>query len=102
MPYSRLFVSSQSTQHVISQRPSVSLRLQAFEVLELYIELIAVRSQLLSKTKEIPPDMMAAISSTMYASMRCGCLNTSTSSPKPPLLCPTALDPSHCCTVFDL
>jgi hypothetical protein len=31
--------------------------LQAFEILELYLELLAVRAELLAKNKEIPPDM---------------------------------------------
>jgi hypothetical protein len=44
--------------------------LQALEVLELYLELIAVRSQLISQTKEIPRDMIEAISSVIYAAQR--------------------------------
>lgn len=31
---------------------------QAFEILELYLELLAVRAELLGKTKEIPGDMV--------------------------------------------
>lgn len=44
--------------------------LQAFEILELYLELLAVRAELLAKTKEIPPDMVEAISSLIYAGER--------------------------------
>lgn len=40
---------------------------QAYEILELYLELVAVRTQLISKTKEIPRDMVEAISSIIYA-----------------------------------
>ena len=32
--------------------------LQAYEILELYLELLAVRAELLAKTREIPPDMV--------------------------------------------
>lgn len=32
--------------------------LQAFEILELYLELLAVRAELLAKTREMPPDMV--------------------------------------------
>jgi hypothetical protein len=44
--------------------------LQALEILELYVELIAVRSSLIAQTKEIPRDMIEAISSVLYASQR--------------------------------
>lgn len=47
-----------------------NLMLQALEVLELYLELIAVRSQLISQTKEIPRDMIEAISSVIYSAQR--------------------------------
>lgn len=46
------------------------LMLQAFEILELYVELISVRAQLMSKTKEIPRDMCEALSSVVYAAQR--------------------------------
>mmetsp|Transcript_6291 Transcript_6291/g.13847 ORF Transcript_6291/g.13847 Transcript_6291/m.13847 type:complete len:425 (-) Transcript_6291:697-1971(-) len=46
------------------------LMLQAYETLELYLELMAVRSQLIDKTKEIPRDMVEAISSIIYAAQR--------------------------------
>ncbi|GAX75877.1 hypothetical protein CEUSTIGMA_g3320.t1 [Chlamydomonas eustigma] len=48
------------------------LILQAYEILELYLELITVRAQLISKTKEIPRDMVEAISSVVYAAERIG------------------------------
>lgn len=32
--------------------------LHGYEILELYLELLAVRAELLGKTKEIPPDMV--------------------------------------------
>lgn len=44
--------------------------LQAYEILELYMELIAVRVQLIAKNKEIPGDMVEAISSIIYAAQR--------------------------------
>jgi hypothetical protein len=47
-----------------------NMMLQALEVLELYIELLAVRSALIAQTKEIPRDMIEAISSVLYASQR--------------------------------
>ncbi|PNW77413.1 hypothetical protein CHLRE_10g435400v5 [Chlamydomonas reinhardtii] len=46
------------------------LLLQAYEILELYLELITVRAQLLAKTKELPRDMMEAVSSIIYAAQR--------------------------------
>ncbi|PSC71204.1 IST1-like protein [Micractinium conductrix] len=44
--------------------------LQAFEILELYLELLAVRAELLGKTKEIPGDMVEAVCSLIYAGER--------------------------------
>jgi hypothetical protein len=44
--------------------------LKAYEILELYLELLAVRAELLSKTREIPPDMVEAICSLIYAGER--------------------------------
>ncbi|KAG2432977.1 hypothetical protein HXX76_008705 [Chlamydomonas incerta] len=46
------------------------LLLQAYEILELYLELLTVRAQLLAKTKELPRDMMEAVSSIIYAAQR--------------------------------
>lgn len=40
--------------------------------LQLYLELIAVRTQLIAKTKEIPRDMVEAVSSIIYAAQVCG------------------------------
>lgn len=47
-----------------------NLLMQAYEILGLYLELVAVRSQLIYKTKEIPRDMVEAISSIIYAAQR--------------------------------
>ena len=44
--------------------------LSAFEILELFLELLAVRAQLIAKTKEIPRDMIEAISSIIYSANR--------------------------------
>ncbi|GIL93984.1 hypothetical protein Vretimale_262 [Volvox reticuliferus] len=44
--------------------------MQAYEILELYLELLTVRVQLLTKTKELPRDMMEAVSSIIYAAQR--------------------------------
>ncbi|GLC64528.1 hypothetical protein PLESTF_000175600 [Pleodorina starrii] len=46
------------------------LLLQAYEILELYLELLTVRTQLIAKTKELPRDMMEAVSSIIYAAQR--------------------------------
>ncbi|EFJ53046.1 hypothetical protein VOLCADRAFT_102664 [Volvox carteri f. nagariensis] len=43
---------------------------EAYEILELYLELLTVRTQLLAKTKELPRDMMEAVSSIIYAAQR--------------------------------
>lgn len=45
-----------------------TLMLQAYDILELFLELLAVRVQLLEKTKQIPPDMLEALSSIVCAS----------------------------------
>ncbi|KAL3159859.1 hypothetical protein ABBQ38_010260 [Trebouxia sp. C0009 RCD-2024] len=44
--------------------------LQAYELIELFLELMAVRVQLIEKTKEMPADMTEAMSSLIYASHR--------------------------------
>ena len=44
--------------------------LQAYELIELFLELMAVRVQLIEKTKEMPSDMTEAMSSLVYASHR--------------------------------
>ncbi|GIL45292.1 hypothetical protein Vafri_2457 [Volvox africanus] len=44
--------------------------MQAYEILELYLELLTVRVQLVAKTKELPRDMMEAVSSIIYAAQR--------------------------------
>lgn len=43
---------------------------QAYELLELYLELVAVRGPLIASSKELPRDMIEAISSIVYASSR--------------------------------
>eukprot|EP00798_Chlamydomonas_sp_ICE-L_P030280 gene30280-35268_t len=47
-----------------------SLMIQAFEKLEIYLQMIAVRVQLIDETEEIPRDMVEAISSVIYAAQR--------------------------------
>lgn len=47
-----------------------NLTLQAYEILELYMELLAVRVQLVAKNKEIPRDMIEALSSIIYSAQR--------------------------------
>lgn len=44
--------------------------LHAYEILELYLELLAVRSPLVASSREIPRDMVEALSSVLYASSR--------------------------------
>jgi len=46
------------------------LLLQAYNILDLYLELFTVRSQLISKTKEIPRDLTEAVASVIYAARR--------------------------------
>jgi hypothetical protein len=50
--------------------PQSPPRAQAFELLELYLELLAVRGPLIASTKEIPRDMVEALSSVLYAASR--------------------------------
>ncbi|KAK9836864.1 hypothetical protein WJX74_009825 [Apatococcus lobatus] len=47
-----------------------NLMLQAFEILQLYLELLSIRMALIDKTRDLPPDMVEAISSLIYASQR--------------------------------
>ena len=44
--------------------------ISAFEILELFCELLNVRLQLIDKTKDIPPDMREAVASIIYAARR--------------------------------
>ena len=44
--------------------------LQAFVVLQLYLELLSIRMALIDKARDLPPDMVEAISSLIYASQR--------------------------------
>ena len=46
----------------------------SWQILELYIELVTVRATLIAKTKEIPRDMVEAISSIIYSAQRIGCV----------------------------
>ena len=50
----------------------VPLASACLQILELYLELLKVRAQLISKTKEIPRDMVEAISSIIYSAQRIG------------------------------
>ncbi|KAF8065722.1 hypothetical protein HT031_002782 [Scenedesmus sp. PABB004] len=45
-------------------------RAAAYEIIELYLELLAVRSGLVASSKEVPRDMLEALSSVLYASSR--------------------------------
>ena len=57
--------------------------LQAYDVLELFLELLAVRVQLVERSKDVPPDMIEALASLVYSAQRvqagvprctcCGC-----------------------------
>ena len=44
-----------------------NLTLQAYDIIELFLELVSVRVPLMEKAKEMPPDMMEAICSLIYA-----------------------------------
>ena len=41
--------------------------MRALDILELFVELLTVRVDLVAKCKDIPPDMMEAVSSVIYA-----------------------------------
>lgn len=43
---------------------------QAYEILELFMELLAVRAPLVASSKEIPRDMVEALSSVLYCASR--------------------------------
>ena len=43
----------------------------AYEILELYCELLAVRVQLIKQSKSLPEDMRESVSSVLYAAKRC-------------------------------
>ncbi|GAB4821969.1 hypothetical protein N2152v2_009015 [Parachlorella kessleri] len=47
-----------------------NLTLQAYDIIELFLELVSVRVPLMEKAKEMPPDMMEAICSLIYAGDR--------------------------------
>ena len=40
------------------------------QVLELFLELLAVRVQLVERSKDVPPDMIEALSSLVYSAQR--------------------------------
>ena len=66
--------SSWNDWHLIECVPASCLlkprTLQAFEVLQLYLELLSIRMALIDKARDLPPDMVEAISSLIYASQR--------------------------------
>ncbi len=47
-----------------------NLLLQAYDIFELFLELLAVRAQLVEKSKDVPPDMIEALSSLVYSAQR--------------------------------
>jgi hypothetical protein len=47
-----------------------NLLLQAYDILELFLELLAVRVQIVERAKDVPPDMIEALSSLVYAAQR--------------------------------
>lgn len=69
---------------------------QAFEILQLYLELLSIRMALIDKTRDLPPDMVEAISSLIYASQRTAELQVSGSKLHPPSsLLPAETIPVH-------
>ena len=44
--------------------------LKAYDILELFTEMLAVRVQMIEKSKDTPLDMLEALSSIVYASQR--------------------------------
>ena len=44
--------------------------LKAYDILELFAEMLAVRVDMIKKSKDQPPDMLEALSSIVYASQR--------------------------------
>jgi len=44
--------------------------MQAFEIMEIYLELLVVRLNLIEKSKDIPNDMFECLSSLVYAASR--------------------------------
>ena len=44
--------------------------LRTYDIIELFVELLAVRVELIAKSKDIPPDMLEAVSSIVYAASR--------------------------------
>lgn len=61
--------------HWVHPRARVHTRpaAQAYSIMSLYLEQFAVRAQLIGRSKEIPRDMVEAVSSTIYASRVGGC-----------------------------
>lgn len=56
--------------HARLHTPTRTQHTQAFEILELYLELLSVRGPLVASTREIPRDMIEALSSVLYAASR--------------------------------
>lgn len=53
--------------------------LKAYDILELFTEMLAVRVQMIDKSKDTPLDMLEALSSIVYASQRIQVCSCSTS-----------------------
>eukprot|EP00898_Chlorokybus_atmophyticus_P005303 jgi/Chlat1/5774/Chrsp387S05495 len=54
--------------------------MQAYDVLELFCELLSVRLPILARSKECPPDLQEAVASIIYAAPRCADLPELTTS----------------------
>jgi hypothetical protein len=59
---------------------------KAYEILELFLELVAVRSALVANSREIPRDMVEALSSVLYAATRRAAPRAARAAPRHPAL----------------